>query len=301
MRFTVFALLGMLIQFSFAHEGFASVRLSCAKGGGGGTVLGVFEETAKCPDCFDRGKIFRAAMDAQNPETVGKKCGNLYIEAKLYGYIDYDDFVIVSTLKLLNGHGFLSHVIIESDGGLIEPAMSIGDFLFENRIEARVQGRCYSACGIVAAGAVRRYYDADYQIGIHRVSADDIPSPSSPTALEEYFAASYEKLRRYFSKYGVSPALVDAIQNIPAAKIRTLTLAELVNFGLGVDNVAFRDLAQYRISRACGKNTSESYNEAANMLSTCFDTPNFQSMSICRVDTLAETSVFLKDTEKRCF
>ncbi|MGB3316765.1 MAG: hypothetical protein WBB85_20405, partial [Albidovulum sp.] len=60
---------------------------------------------------------------------------------------------------------------LDSGGGRIDSAQSIGDFVVKNQIEVHVNGTCASACVIVALRARRLLALPEADFGFHRGSA----------------------------------------------------------------------------------------------------------------------------------
>lgn len=121
---------------------------------------------------------------------------------------------------------------------------------------------------------------------------------SSSDSMNSYFKRSYDELTAYFERLGVGEGFVEAMKNTPNAKIRRLTMKELTNFGMGFDNVAYRDLATYRVSSKCGQEAAAKYNEIANMLSECFG--DDVSPNACDGDLGSQISLTLEKAERQC-
>lgn len=143
---------------------------------------------------------------------------------------------------------------LDSPGGLIAEAMKIGDVIAEKAMEAIVvfRGRCYSSCVFVYAAAKTRSGIGD--VGIHRPFASEISAESLGYAeyLEKYDALT-PILKRYFSKYGVSPSLVDAMNVIPSDEIKILSDEERDSYGLGLNNIAAKEHEKARTIQNCGQ------------------------------------------------
>ena len=120
---------------------------------------------------------------------------------------------------------------LNSEGGDVEVAIAIGRQLrrFQATAITFQQGRCYSACVFILAGAVNRVLSGN--IGIHRPY-------SNGTNQREYQATqtSHRQLTKlakdYLEEMNVSPSLYDAMVNIPPEKIRLLSESELVSYGI---------------------------------------------------------------------
>lgn len=143
---------------------------------------------------------------------------------------------------------------LDSPGGLIAEAMKIGDIVADNEMESIVviTGRCYSSCVLVYAAAKIRGGIGD--IGIHRPFTDEISADtlSYSKYLEKYEALT-PILKGYFSKYGVSPSIVDAMNVIPSDEIRVLSLEEKDSYGLTFLNIAAKEHEKARTIQVCGQ------------------------------------------------
>lgn len=143
---------------------------------------------------------------------------------------------------------------LDSPGGLITEALKIGDIVAENEMESIViiGGHCYSSCVLIYAAAKIRSGIGD--IGIHRPFASEISADS--LSYSEYLK-KYEVLtpilKRYFSKFGVSPSIVDAMNVIPSDEIRVLSREELKSYGLRYRNIAAKEHEKARTIQICGQ------------------------------------------------
>lgn len=143
---------------------------------------------------------------------------------------------------------------LDSQGGLITSAINIGNMIAEEGMRAIVplNSHCYSSCVLIYAAAKTRSSVGD--IGVHRPFANEISASSLkyPEYLKKYDALT-PVLKRYFSKYGVSPALVDAMNVIPSDDIKILTEEELITYGLGFSNVAAKEHDKAKTIQICGQ------------------------------------------------
>lgn len=143
---------------------------------------------------------------------------------------------------------------LDSPGGLISEAMKIGDVIAENGMKAIVvfSGRCFSSCVFIYAAAKTR--SGIGEVGIHRPFASEISakSLSYPEYLKKYDALT-PILKRYFTKYGVSPALVDSMNVVSSDEIKILTYEERNSYGLGFNNIAAKEHDKARTIQICGQ------------------------------------------------
>lgn len=143
---------------------------------------------------------------------------------------------------------------LDSPGGLISESMKIGDIVAENEMRAIVifNGRCLSSCVLILAAAKTRSGIGD--IGIHRPFMVEVSAEA--ISYQEYLK-QYERitptLKYYFSKYGVSPAIVDAMNVIPSDNMKILSEKERETYGLGFKNIAFGEYEKARTINICGQ------------------------------------------------
>lgn len=201
-------------------------------------------------------------IDSRIDEIFGKDC-------KLTGLL-LSGNISNQTLKQLRlglellkarkeGQGMIGNVLwLNSPGGLILEAMKIGDVIAENEMSSivTINGRCYSACVFVFAAAKTRSPIGD--VGIHRPFGSEISveSLSYPEYLKKYETLT-PVMKQYFSKYGVSPALVDAMNVVPSDNIKILSKHEMESFGLGFSNVAAKEFTKASTIQKCGQNYYE--------------------------------------------
>ncbi len=294
----IIGLVAFVASVIFASPSLAAVTFLCAESK---EKIASFDQNATCAKCFDVRQTRDAVVEAFKRANVAQKCGSLVI-AKLSGNISYSDAEVISIIEPLAANKMLFYVELSSNGGYVTPAMEIGDLLFKAAATVRITGNCYSACVIVAAGAVFRTYERDGQIGIHRMSDAMMPSSTANTAasLQAYFEQQYGLLEQYFEKYGVNRTFVDAMKSVPNARIRQLSIAELVQYGMGYENVAYRDIAQVRITRKCGSEAASVYSDGADYVAQCFDGPNFGESS-CSTDAVSRTWTNMTRMRQRCF
>jgi len=120
---------------------------------------------------------------------------------------------------------------LNSNGGDIEVAIAIGRQLRQFRALALTwgQGKCYSSCVFILAGAVYRMLSTT--IGIHRPY-------SIITDKRDYQTIQSDQRRLakiakdYLEEVNVSPSLYDAMIIIPPEKIKLLSESELEGYGL---------------------------------------------------------------------
>lgn len=201
-------------------------------------------------------------LDKVLTEKFGQECKltGLFINGRItehtYGQLELGLQLLDKrrTTKTIGGNTLW----LNSKGGLIDEGMKIGDLIAANGMGAIVAfgGYCYSACVLVYASAKTR--GGVGEIGIHRPFATEISTKSlSYTDYLKQYESLTPLMKSYFLKYGVSPAIVDAMNVVPSDSIKILTDSELESYGLGVENVAAKEFDKARTIEICGKDFHE--------------------------------------------
>jgi hypothetical protein len=170
-----------------------------------------------------------------------------------------------------NPQAMSAHILwLDSPGGLISEALKIGDLIARHDMEARVTpgSSCYSSCVLIFAAASIRVGIGE--VGIHRPFSNEISSLSLSYAdyLSKYEALT-PVLKNYLSKFGVSPAIVDAMNIVPSDEIRILSTSEMESFGLGFQSVAAREFMKAKTIQVCGQHFHEMERNFYSLIATC--------------------------------
>jgi hypothetical protein len=134
------------------------------------------------------------------------------------------------------------------DGGDMEEAMRLGDFLRDSMMEARLpdvyRARCVSACFFLFAGAVSRHAAPD-TVAIHRPHFDaaDLARARASAARERYDALFVE-VRAFLDRMQVPRILTETLLAIPGNETYRLTPADLEQ--LGATQAWFEDYSAAR-------------------------------------------------------
>ncbi len=126
-------------------------------------------------------------------------------------------------------------LVIDSPGGNVRTAMAIGRMLRKERMTLfiRKRGECVSACIMILAGAVKRYWSAG-KVGIHRPYFDPLIGSQPLTA--EQVRSNYEQMlqeiRAYLLEMNVSERLADDMLKVDPADVHYLSYNDLDTYGL---------------------------------------------------------------------
>ncbi len=130
-------------------------------------------------------------------------------------------------------HG--DRVAFEIDGGDVEEAMRLGDFLRDSMVEAHLpdayRARCVSACFFLFTGAVSRHAAPD-TISIHRPHFDaaDLARARASSARERYDTL-FDQVRAFLDRMEVPRRLTETLLAVPGNETYRLTRPELEQIG----------------------------------------------------------------------
>jgi ATP-dependent protease ClpP protease subunit/predicted ester cyclase len=146
-------------------------------------------------------------------------------------------FVCEKSERDSNAVGFRSG--INSGGGSIDAAMTIGRMFRNERVSLDVRGVCFSTCVLILAGAVERRVGDSDQVGIHRPFFGTTPeTPLKTDQIKEAYLRMLQEIRSYLRETNVPQRLADDMLAIEPENNRILTRPELKSYGLtGVDPV----------------------------------------------------------------
>jgi ATP-dependent protease ClpP protease subunit len=160
------------------------------------------------------------------------------------------------------------HFYLDSSGGDVEAAISIGRLLRKMSAHAYVLGkneRCLSSCVFLYAGATHR---VGFKVGIHRpFSLSTEPRTYNEIQAEQRRLNSIVKA--FLEEMNVSPRLLEAMNTVPPERIRMLSDAELEEFGLGVMDPVLQELQDAERARELGLSMQELLRRKARADATC--------------------------------
>lgn len=142
---------------------------------------------------------------------------------------------------------------VSSPGGDVASALDAGSAVWDLFYGVQpVQPGCFSACVYVLAAAKRKLMaDEEAPIGVHSPIEFD-PGISTVDQLAASRGAVAAVSREHFSRYGVSPSLVDLMMSIPSTEVKELTWDELKAYGMIGESPILNDLARLAVLRDCG-------------------------------------------------
>lgn len=266
LRFIV-VLCTLLVSCSLSY---ADIRVTCAFSENSEAVISELSLHDECQKCFKESDVKPVFQDMFESFNWCKK-----FNITIYNNISFSDAYFMKVTSDLNqgAHNSIHHIYLDSTGGFVEAATSIGDSVFALGSSVFVNNNCYSSCiFILVSGKIRFFIPSE--IGVHRISVDNLPSGIDPSGdgLDEYLSRTYLKIRQHLMKNGVSDALFQMMWSTPSAQIRTLTDDEAQESGLGLINTRFAEALRYKVSAKFGDDGVAALGEILTEINTCWKT-----------------------------
>ena len=119
-------------------------------------------------------------------------------------------------------------VILESDGGSVAEALSMGRLIRQMGFDTEVTTHCFSSCTLAFIGGVRRYVaDVGAEFGVHRGSTNARLDPAQALDLGQIAIA---EIVEYSAFMGVDPRFVTALTAAGPDQINFLSQDQLLNY-----------------------------------------------------------------------
>lgn len=164
-------------------------------------------------------------------------------------------------------------LIIDSPGGNLAASMAMGRMLRKERVHLFIPkgGECVSACIMILAGAVARFWGSPVKIGIHRPyfdqSADSLPP--TPAGLRISYEQMLRDMREYLREMNVSERLADDMLQVEPAVVRYLSHDEMVGYGLTIYDPVEQETIDLEAAHAWGLDRREYMRRDAVRLGIC--------------------------------
>jgi len=175
------------------------------------------------------------------------------VSVLIKGRIEPGDFDKFKSFLLKPGHlkAYANYVWLDSIGGDLNEAMKFAN-LFEKSSASVVvgpDGKCYSACFMMFAGAADRWLYTFGELGVHQISVN---SPQADRAQRREIAASVANdLRRYLALQGIPPTLIDKMMDTPTFDMYIIDTLMLKRMGW-LRGLASRPSFLEAVEKACG-------------------------------------------------
>ncbi len=147
-------------------------------------------------------------------------------------------------------------IVIDSTGGDVYSAMAIGRMFRKARASVLVANKCMSSCVLLLAGAVNRWIPDGIPVGIHRPYTAD----TAKTSFEELQAKTTKlgiDVSAYLDEMNIPRTLFEYMKSIPPESIKVLNDAELMAYGLSVDDPVFVELNDNAIAKLANVSKGE--------------------------------------------
>jgi hypothetical protein len=213
--------------------------------------------------------------------------------AKIIGDIDastadkvrqlLDDHRIAASHENKPPSKYGQNIEIDSNGGNVIAAMTIGRLLRSNRVGVQVHDHCYSSCVLIMAGAVTRCcFAGDLTgVGIHRPYLDLTLERISPSRARDLYVQVLQEMRAYLREMNVSEGLADAMLRIDPENMRLLRDTELEGFGLGLFDPVEAEMRDLEGATLYGLNRQEYLRRKALSTSRCDPIRDIREWSAC--------------------
>lgn len=175
------------------------------------------------------------------------------VSVLIKGRIEIGDFDRFKNFLVQPGHlkAYANYVWLDSIGGDLNEAMKFAS-LFEKSSASVVvgpDGKCYSACFMMFAGAADRWLYTFGELGVHRVTVN---SPNADRAQRREIERNVsEDLRRYLMLQGIPATLIDQMMDTPAFDMTIIDTKMLKRMGW-LRGLASRPSFLAAVEKVCG-------------------------------------------------
>lgn len=147
------------------------------------------------------------------------------------------------------------NIVLNSDGGNVQSAMSIGRIIRRMNGLIVVNDKCNSACVLVLASGVRR--DVFGVVGIHRPYFTNLDHGVTREQIIAQVNLITLEIARFFEEMGQPRSLLDAMRAVSPNNIRVLTARELENFMLTGEDASYHEQRVAQDAWRYGINSTE--------------------------------------------
>ncbi len=134
----------------------------------------------------------------------------------------------ISLVSVHDSYG-LEVLELDSQGGLIEDALEMAEFVETNRIFTAVTGECASACVLIAISGKKLFVKANAQFGFHNASSIS-QTQSERGKLSSKLGS--ETMFDFLKSKGIPDAILKRAKNTPADAMFYVSGADLISLGL---------------------------------------------------------------------
>jgi len=144
-------------------------------------------------------------------------------------------------------------IALNSPGGDLNEAMSIGRWVRENKLKVLVRenAKCFSSCVyVLAAGQTKTPLG---EVGIHRPYLLSMPTGGVENAMRNALSQS----REYFESMNIPAQLADVMFSTPPEKLVILDDSQLSSYRLNQDDLAYSEERDLKNAAAYGMTRQE--------------------------------------------
>lgn len=181
---------------------------------------------------------------------------------------DLRHFVEFALLALRNSSFDFFRVELNSAGGDVRTALAMGRLLRVTKAQAAVlpNGKCFSSCVFLLAGATGRYVAGP--VGIHRPYAPhDVNTTAA--AQKQWYQGLEREVKRFLKEVNVPQELYDHMIRIPPERMTVLSRTELQRYGLSEDDPFESAATDASLAQSLGISTQELIQRKARAGAEC--------------------------------
>lgn len=150
-----------------------------------------------------------------------------------------------------------SMVTIDSPGGSVVAAMTIGQLLRQERLPILVERNaiCASSCVLILAGAVRRVVYG--RVAIHRPFLEEIPPKVTAEDIRKAYPEMLALVRAYLQEMNIADSFAEDMFAVKPEGARYLSRVELERYGLGETDKVESEIFDLEAARKLGIKRTE--------------------------------------------
>jgi hypothetical protein len=192
-------------------------------------------------------------------------------------------------------------VILESDGGGVAEALSMGRMIRQMGFDTEVNTHCFSSCTLAFLGGVRRNVrGVGAEFGVHRVSTN---APLDPAQALDMGQIAIAEIVEYSAFMGVDPSFVTALTAAGPDQINLLSHDQLLKYKIVSTTFTTQWEIKVREGRFYLMGTTETNNGYHKMIFICNSKGGMDIMMLYNVsgeykeDVLKWTKIYRLDVD----
>jgi hypothetical protein len=235
----------------------AFARVACAEEAEGTLVV-----QKLCPGTYKWVSI----QDETEAATVAGCTISIYIRGPIdEGLPD----VFRDAVEALKARNEISSLILDSPGGFVTSAMEIGRLVRSTQMRVVLDPgtECLSACVLILAAGVERFFPPNSRVGIHRLyfPPEEFAQLDFANAEEAYRQMS-TRVKDYLREMRISETLFERMQAVNIDDVQFIEQDDAERLGLYGRDPIYQDLMRARLVSALGEPTFKSLDALDNEL-----------------------------------